>query len=295
MYQNLFGLDEDMRKHVKTKHGRVKSIMKPQKSSQSKIRNRYQCSVCFNKFNKKETLKAHVETVHDVKKPFQCSLCPAKFGSKEKKTKHLASNHAITKVFKETQNKNQSESPEIKLIRATETRREYLLPYGWKKIGQKRSEISTKRWDFYIFSPSGKHFRSTPEIKRYLEENPEVKCDLDVTNTFYPNEMKHSKYSKNREKGRSEKMLSKKVTKTKHPKDQNSSNQDVSKMREKKKIALKNITCQLKEEEKEQEEDQSDKNIWEINPLAYQRKVRDWEEHGFLSCFLCHSMLMADL
>ena len=293
MYQNLFGLDEDMRKHVKTKHGRVKSIMKPQKSSQSKIRNRYQCSVCFNKFNKKETLKAHVETVHEVKKPFQCSFCPAKFGSEQWKTKHLASNHAITKVFKETQNKNQSESPEIKLIRATENRREYLLPYGWTKIGHKRSEISKEknRWDFYIFSPSGKHFRSTPEIKRYLEENPEVKCDLDVTNTFYPSEMKHSKSC---EKGRSEKLLAKKVTKP--AKDISSlSNQEVPKMREKKKIALKNITCQLAEEEKEQEEDQSDKEIWEINPLAYQRKVRDWEEHGFLSCFLCHSMLMADL
>ena len=251
----------------------------------------------IRKFNKKETLKAHVETVHEVKKPFQCSLCPAKFGSKEKKTKHLALNHAITGFFKETQNENQSENQEIKLIRATETRREYSLPYGWKKVGHKRSEMSKMQgWFFEMFSPNGKKLRSTPELKKYLDENPKVECDLEVTNVSCPSDMKHLKYSKKRE-NRSEKKLVKKVTKTKHSKDiENSSNQDVSKMREKKKIALKNISCQLKEEEeKEQEEDQSDIEIWEINPFAYQRKVRDWEEHGFLSCFLCDSMLMADL
>ena len=274
--------------------------MKPQKSSQSKIGSRSQCLVCFKKFNKIETLKAHVETVHEVKKPFQCSLCPAKFGSKEKKTKHLALNHAITGFFKETQNENQSDNQEIKLIRATETRRDYSLPYGWKKIGHRRSEIHSKerleRWDFYIFSPYGKMLRSTPEVKRYLGENPELECDLEVTNTSFPYDMLHLRPGwrasvKHEKTSHSEKKLSKKVTKTKH---QNSSNQDVSKMREKKKIALKNISCQLKEEKEQEEEDQSDKEIWEINPFAYQRKVRDWEENGFLSCFLCDSMLMAD-
>ena len=250
-----------MRKHFKTKHGGVKSFMKPQKSSQSKTGNLFQCSLCYKSFNKKEKLKAHLEFVHEDKKPHQCSLCPAKFGSKEKKTKHLASNHAIT------QNRNQSENPKIKLIQATETRREYSLPYGWKKICQRRAEIHSRerleRWDFYIFSPYGKMLRSAPEVKRYLAKNPELECDLEVTNTFYPLDMNHLrpgwrssvKHAKIRH---SENNLSEKVRKTKQPKDiQNSSNQDVSKMREKKKIALKNISCQLKEEEKEQEEDQS--------------------------------------
>ena len=194
--QKLFGLDEDMRKHFKTKHGGEKSFMRPQKNSQSKTGNLFQCSVCYKKFDKKEKLKAHVKVVHVGKKIFQCSLCPAKFGSMEKKTNHLASNHAITGVFKETQNKNQSEYPEIKLIRATETRREYLLPYGWKKIGHKRSEIQPReRWDFYIFSPYGKMLRSTPEVKRYLDENPELECDIEVTNTSYPLDMNHLRRS----------------------------------------------------------------------------------------------------
>ena len=271
--------------------------MKPQKSSQSKIGSRYQCLVCFKKFNEKEKLKAHVETVHEVKKPFQCSFCPAKFGSEHGKTKHLASNHAITK---ETQIKNQSENQEFKLILATETRREYSLPYGWKKIGHRRSETLPKerleRWDFYIFSPYGKMMRSAPEVKRYLGENPELECDLEVTNTSFPYDMLHLRPGwrasvKHEKISHSERKLSKKVTKPNHPKDiQNLSNQDVSKMREKKKIALKNISCQLKEEE---EVEESDKEIWE-NSFAYQREVRDWDEHGFLSCFLCDSMLMAD-
>ena len=203
--------------------------MKPQKSPQSKIGSRYQCLVCFKKFNKKETLKgllkAHVETVHEVKKPFQCSFCPAKFGSEHGKTKHLASNHAITK---ETQIKNQSENQEFKLILATETRREYSLPYGWKKIGHRRSETLPKerleRWDFYIFSPYGKMLRSAPEVQRYLGENPELECDLEVTNTSYPYDMNHLRPGwrasvKHEKISHSGKKLSKKVTKIKHSND----------------------------------------------------------------------------
>ena len=39
------------------------------------------------------------------------------------------------------------------------------------------------RWDFYVFSPNGQKFRSNVEIKKFLEKNPSVKCDLEVTNT----------------------------------------------------------------------------------------------------------------
>ena len=61
---------------------------------------------------------------------------------------------------------------------------EYQLPYGWKKVGSRRSDSADRdRWDFYVYSPNGEKFRSNPEIKKYLDMNPEVKCDLDVTNT----------------------------------------------------------------------------------------------------------------
>ena len=38
-------------------------------------------------------------------------------------------------------------------------------------------------WEFDVFPPSGKKLRSNVEIKIFLEKNPSVKCDLDVTNT----------------------------------------------------------------------------------------------------------------
>ena len=65
--------------------------------------------------------------------------------------------------------------------------RTYSLPYGWKKIGYQRQEGESKnRWDFYVISPCGRRFRSNPEIANYLSQNPEVKCDLSVTNTNKP-------------------------------------------------------------------------------------------------------------
>ena len=57
--------------------------------------------------------------------------------------------------------------------------KECKLPYGWKKTGQRR--MTGKRWDFYVFAPNGQKFRSNVEIKRYLENHPDVKCDFEVT------------------------------------------------------------------------------------------------------------------
>ena len=65
-----------------------------------------------------------------------------------------------------------------------ENRLTYSLPHGWKKIGYQRQEGERKGvWDFHVFSPCGRRFRSNPEIDRYLDQNPEVKCDRNVTNT----------------------------------------------------------------------------------------------------------------
>ena len=57
----------------------------------------------------------------------------------------------------------------------SETYKEYELPYGWKKIGHRRNIVNKRpRWDFYIISPSGRKFRSTLELTRYLAENPKL-------------------------------------------------------------------------------------------------------------------------
>ena len=57
--------------------------------------------------------------------------------------------------------------------------KEFQLPYGWKKTGQKRKD--GERWDFYLFAPNGQKLRSNIEIKKYLENHPNVKCDMEVT------------------------------------------------------------------------------------------------------------------
>ena len=49
-----------------------------------------------------------------------------------------------------------------------------------------------EQWDFYVFAPNGKRFRSTVEIQKYVENNPNVECDLEVTNTFLPEDLQKS-------------------------------------------------------------------------------------------------------
>ena len=36
----------------------------------------------------------------------------------------------------------------------------------------------------YIFTPDGKKLRSNSEIEQFVEDHPDVKCDMEVTNTF---------------------------------------------------------------------------------------------------------------
>ena len=61
---------------------------------------------------------------------------------------------------------------------------EHQLPLGWKKVGIRRSDNHT--WDFYVYGPNGEKFCSNVEIRKYLQRNPEVGCDLDVTNISRP-------------------------------------------------------------------------------------------------------------
>jgi len=82
-------------------------------------------------------------------------------------------------------------------------KREYSLPYGWKKIGHRRQQgADDNRWDFYLISPCGKKFRSNPEVKKYLDQNPDVECDLDVTNTSRPSDLTPGKVLPNREEAK---------------------------------------------------------------------------------------------
>ena len=66
-------------------------------------------------------------------------------------------------------------------VQDTGSCKEYLLPYDWKKVCLKRK--NSDRWDFHVLSPHGKKLRSNIEIRKYLEVNPDIKCDRNVTNT----------------------------------------------------------------------------------------------------------------
>jgi len=72
----------------------------------------------------------------------------------------------------------------------SEGNREYTLPHGWKKIGSQRKQgESAGSWDIYVISPDGTRLRSNPEIQRYLDKNPDVECDQEVTNTTKPDDL----------------------------------------------------------------------------------------------------------
>jgi len=78
-------------------------------------------------------------------------------------------------------NEDTEKSLDVTETAVTTKKKEYSLPYGWKKMGNKRK--SGDNWDFYVTCPSGKRFRSNVEINRYLDANPDIKCDRNVTNT----------------------------------------------------------------------------------------------------------------
>ena len=62
--------------------------------------------------------------------------------------------------------------------------KEYELPLNWTKLCKRRKSGNT--WDVYItHGSSGKRFRSNVAIDDYLTNNPEVKCNRELTNCKY--------------------------------------------------------------------------------------------------------------
>ena len=62
------------------------------------------------------------------------------------------------------------------------------LPFGWtKEVVTIRNQPSMKgkiREDIYIITPGGKKkLKSDAQLMKFLEENPTIQCDLDVTST----------------------------------------------------------------------------------------------------------------
>ena len=180
----------------------------------------FECTSCSKKFESNLKLEKHVKVVHEGKKLYECSFCSFKTGYKVDLIKHVSMVHEGKRLYAcsvcnymsyyELQLKEHvlavheekksplslSKSKILNEIQSTQKVQEeknsddnssileYPLPYGWKKVGQKRA--NEKGWDFYVFNPEGRKFRSNIQIKKYLEKNPDVPCDLEVTNTCKP-------------------------------------------------------------------------------------------------------------
>ena len=169
----------------------------------------YPCKGCSELFYSQSQLQAHSSQTCSTKN--QCPKCDRLF-TPRKLENHLISRHSLEpKVVQPLILKNQKEpldeseimnlmagapkqkyfgDAEIAPVKDTGDYREYKLPHGWKKVGHRRINAkNSKSWDFYVISPCGKKFRSTIELKKYLLDNPHIKCDRYVTNTNRPRDL----------------------------------------------------------------------------------------------------------
>ena len=81
------------------------------------------------------------------------------------------------------------QNPQTEVLAAKVDFREYDLPHDWKKQCRLRKD---GRWDVSLINPAGKRLRSTVELNTFLAENPEVKCDREVTDCKRPKDLTNS-------------------------------------------------------------------------------------------------------
>ena len=67
------------------------------------ISKRIKCEKCEKQFNKKETHKKHIETVHEVN--FQCEQCDKKCNTKVAYQKHIETSHKVDFQYEQCENK----------------------------------------------------------------------------------------------------------------------------------------------------------------------------------------------
>ena len=177
--------------------------------SQNQKNEFFHCILCDKKFSRKMNFKEHSLLLHK----HQCNSCERKFAKQVQLTRHDSLIHGKDKSFKKT-NEEQSLTVIRKqinksinqilvnehVIKSSHNHWVCLLPHGWKKEGKRRVS-NRKSWDFYIISPDGKRLRSNNEVKRYLENNPKIQCNLNVTNVSRPNSFTRKGIKQARRKG----------------------------------------------------------------------------------------------
>ena len=93
-------------------------------------------------------------------------------------------------IGNETGKFGSSETKETSKEKENSVTKEYFdLPYGWiKEVVSTKNQPSMRgkvREDIYLISPgsNGKKIKSAIKLHIFLEENPNIKCDLEVTST----------------------------------------------------------------------------------------------------------------
>ena len=162
-----------MKRHLITVHGK-KNLMKCKPKTLMNM-NLFHKIVSVS--GKKETTS---NSVHRTKPLYKCEFCNSKFGIQKFLDAHLKKAHKNDN--KKIDGKSKTKTVKKESILEEEDFVEYQLPYGWRKLSRRRP--NSHIWDVYVYGPNGDRFRSNAEIKTYLQRNPKVECDLDVTNTF---------------------------------------------------------------------------------------------------------------
>ena len=156
--------------------------------------------------------------------------------------------------------------PTIIIKEEREDYREYLLPHGWRKVGKKRpnpSKTGGETWDFSVFDPNGKKFRSSTEIAKFLDSNPEIKCDREVTNTS---------------QSWSQKTPGKK---TGIPKETKLKSSPATKTPAKKTGMVKEIKLEFSPEKRKEYHQGSLKKMEKPGPLSKKRKISEEEQNHY--------------
>ena len=53
----------------------------------------FECSICHEKFSRRNSMNRHMKSVHERKKSFECNLCDSKFAQKVTLNRHMKAVH----------------------------------------------------------------------------------------------------------------------------------------------------------------------------------------------------------
>lgn len=120
----------------------------------------------------KEPLNNKVEYLYSYDDPKnwkpcrKCLNCEKAFGHEDMLKNQNAAVHEGIKA------QEKFKKQPIGKLEKREDYQEFALPFGWRKVGQKRAK--SNKWDFLVFNPEGKKFRSNVKVNKYLENKSEI-------------------------------------------------------------------------------------------------------------------------